>query len=152
MSTNLTVRRAGFTLTEMVMVIAVFGIMATILFPKASAVLQRGSAAQAAGVIASDLEQAVSLAARQRKPVRLSCDCAAGTYSVTDRASGATLFTRVLGGPDGHMTLSSLNFSTSPIDIFPNGMTSSALTVTVGASSTTRQVTMSTGGFVRFVR
>jgi type II secretory pathway pseudopilin PulG len=136
----------------MVMAVAVLGILAAVLLPKMTAVLQRGGTGQAASVVASDLEQALSLAARQRKPIRVTCDCGAGRYAITDRATGTVLFQRLLAGADGQMALSTLAFSTNPIDIFPNGMTSAALTVTVSSSAVSRQVTMSTGGFVRVVR
>jgi Tfp pilus assembly protein FimT len=132
--------------------VAMLGILVSIGLPRVSAVLQRSSARQAAGVVAADLEQAVSLAARQRRPVRLTCNCPAGTYTLSDRTSGTVLFHRVIGGTGGNLALGGLTFSANPIDIFPSGMTSAALTVTLTTGGTSRQVIMSTGGFVRVVQ
>ena len=137
---------------ELALVLVMVGMIASIVAPRISAVLTRSSAGQAASVVAGDLEQAVSLASRQRRPVRIACDCAAGTYEVTDRASGTLLFRRAITGAAGGFGATQLTFSPSVIDVFPSGLTSGALAILVGAAGATRQVTMSTGGFVRVVR
>jgi prepilin-type N-terminal cleavage/methylation domain-containing protein len=150
MSRKLTIN--GFTLTEMLLVIAVLGILSAMLLPKATAVLTRAGTGQAASIVALDLERAVTLAGRERKPVRIACDCANGRYTITDRASGTVLVTRSLTGANGQLNVQSIAFSVTPIDVFPSGLTSSALTITLTSSGASRQVTMSAGGFVRLVR
>lgn len=142
----------GFTLPEMLLVVAMLGILATVAFPRVSALLQRMNAGGAVSVVALDLEQALSLAARQRRPVRLQCDCAAGSYTVTDRVSGDTLLRRVVTGPDAGYGVTALAFSASPVEIFPSGRSSGPLTVTVTSATTNRQVTLSSGGFIRVIR
>ena len=84
--------------------------------------------------------------------MRVSCDCPNGSYTITDRATNAVLFRRRLGGTAGGLGLTSLVFSQATVDLFPSGVASSALTVTVGAAGTTRRVMMSSAGFVRVVR
>src|SRR5258706_2324091 len=127
--------RAGFTIMELMLVITVIGILAAVCMPRISQIITREGAGQAAGVVANDLEYAVSLAARQRKPLRVACDCANGIYTLSDRASGDVIFRRRIGGSDGGLGLTTLTFSTTPVDIFPSGLTTSTLTVTVTASS-----------------
>jgi len=144
--------RAGFTIMELMLVITVIGILAAVCMPRISQIITREGAGQAAGVVANDLEYAVSLAARQRKPLRVACDCANGIYTLSDRATGNVIFRRRIGGSDGGLGLTTLTFSSTPVDIFPSGLTTGALTVTVTASGSSRQVTMSTAGFVRPVR
>jgi len=144
--------RAGFTIMELMMVITLVGIIAAMAMPRISQVMTRSGASQAAGVVATDFEYAVSLAARQRRPVRIACDCANGIYTFSDRASGTLLFRRRIGGTDGGFGLTALTFSSSSVEIFPSGITSGALTVTLDASGATRQVTLSSAGFVRVVR
>lgn len=143
---------SGFTLPELLLVVAVLGILATIAFPRVSAVLQRMNASGAVSVVALDLEQAVSLAARQRRPVRLQCDCAAGSYTVTDRVTGDTLLRRVFTGREAGYGVTALAFSANPVEVFPSGRATGPLTVTVTSATTNRQVTMSSGGFVRVIR
>jgi type II secretory pathway pseudopilin PulG len=142
----------GFTLTVMLLVIAVIGVLAATLFPKVSSVLARAGAGQAAGVVALDLERALTLAARERKQLRVACDCANGSYTVTDHASGTVLLRRRLGGAKGHQNVQTIAFSASPVDIFPSGLVSGPLTVSLTSNGASRQVTMSAGGLVRLVR
>lgn len=142
----------GLTLMEIMIVVVVVGMLAAMIGPRVVPILARAGAGQAAGVVATDLEQAVSLASRQRRPVRLACNCAAGSYSVTDRGTGTVLFSRVVGGTSGDFGVRTLAFSTPQVDIFPSGQTSASLTISLTAYNVTRQVTMSTGGFVRVIR
>jgi hypothetical protein len=103
-----------------------------------------------AGLIADDLSQAVALAGRQRKPVRISCDCANGIYSITDRATGTALLSRSIG-PTTDFGIATLDFSASSVDVFPAGFASGVDTVTITAGDRTRQVVMTTAGQVRIV-
>ncbi len=144
--------RHGFTLTEMLVVITVLGVLLAMLLPKTVQVLTRAGTGQAAGLVALDLERAVTLAGRERRPVRIACDCANGSYTVADRTTGTVLITRRIAGGNGQLSVQSVAFSASPVDIFPSGMASGPLTVTLSSSGASRQVTMSGGGFVRLVR
>lgn len=144
--------RRGFTVTELLAVIVVVGILAVMIGPRVTALMSRAGASNASTVIALDLEQAVSLAARQRRPVRITADPTTQSYTFADRASGTVLFKRLLGTGSASSSATGLTFSPNPIDVFPTGLTSAGLTVSVTAGSVVRQVTMSTGGFVRVIR
>lgn len=137
---------------ELALVIALIGMLAAVVFPRVSQIMTRAGAGQATSVVATDLEYAVTLASRERKPVRVSCDCANGVYTVTDRATNQVLFRRRLGGTDGGLGLTAMTFSPATVEVFPSGLTSGTFTVTVDAAGTTRQVIMSSAGFVRVVR
>ena len=145
-------RENGLTLTEMMIGVVLVTILVSATTTRIGPVLTRSSAGQAATLVALDLEQAVSLASRQRRPVRVACDCANGRYTITDRTNGTVLFNRVLTGEAGGFGLTGLTFSTAQIDVFPSGQTSAPLTVSLTANNVTRQVSMSTGGFVRVIR
>ena len=144
-------RERGFTLTEMLIAIVLVAILVSTIGPRIAPVITRNAAGQAASLVALDLEHAVSLAGRQRRPVRIAC-CAQGSYSVTDRANGTLLFRRVVAGGAGGFGLTGITFSTPHVDVFPSGQTSAPLTVSLSATTVTRQVAMSTGGFVRVIR
>jgi prepilin-type N-terminal cleavage/methylation domain-containing protein len=141
-------RQAGFTFIELLMVIIVFSVLTSVALPTVSRVTTHTRVNQAALVVGQDLALVVTDAARQRKPVRLALGADRQSYTISDRATGTVLQTRVFG-PRGDFPLDSLSFSVSPIDVFPNGFTSSALTVTVSAGGYSRQVTMSRAGWVR---
>jgi len=128
------VERAGFTLIELIIVVLIFSIVTTAALP--------------AAVVGHDLAVAVSSAARQRKPIRIARGGDRQSMTVAERASGTVLDTRWLGS-DTPYGLDSVSFSATPVDLFPSGVTSSPLTVTVWARGYSRQVTMSRAGWVR---
>mgnify|MGYP002622703030 CR=1 FL=1 len=142
--------RAGFTLAELLAVIVILGILAALASPKVYRTVTRSKVNQAAGVVAADLEHAVSLAARQRKPVQLALESAA-TYTLRDRAASPadTLRLRRTLTTSGDQGVQSMTFSRTPVQIFPNGTTDGALTITVSGAGQTRTVTMSPAGQVR---
>jgi type II secretory pathway pseudopilin PulG len=133
----------GITIMELMIVVAILALLSTMVGQRVKPTLDRADAANAAAIVALDLEHAVTLAARQRRPVRIS-QGTPGSYTLADRASGSVFFHRALG--------TAVALSPERIDVFPNGLTSAALSVTVGVPPVTRGVTMSTGGFVRVVR
>jgi prepilin-type N-terminal cleavage/methylation domain-containing protein len=143
-------RRAacGFTLLELLIVIMLFGLITAMTFPTVSRITTHSRVNQAATVVAQDLSLAISAAARERKPIRVARGSDRQSITVSDRASGTVLSTRSLGHDDAYQ-LDSVTFSTSLVDLFPNGFASSALTVTLWAAGYSRRVTMSRAGWVR---
>jgi prepilin-type N-terminal cleavage/methylation domain-containing protein len=144
------VRRAGFTMIEVIIVFVVLGIVVAVVAPRASRAVQRARLDRAATVVAADLESGFALAARQRKPVRLTRGSATGTvqYTFALRSTGAALLTRHLGR-NTEYSLTSMTFSQNVIDFFPTGRSSQPLNVTLTATTGTRCVTMTRAGFVR---
>ncbi len=138
----------GFTLLELLIVIALFGLITAMTFPTVSRISTHARVNQAAIVVAQDLSQALSAAARERKPLRLAVGLDRQSIRVSERASGSVLATRSLGLGDAYQ-LDSVTLSASPVDLFPNGFASSALTVTLWAGGYSRRVTMSRAGWVR---
>lgn len=138
----------GFTLIELLIVIVLCGLVTAITFPTVSRMTTHSRVNQAAMVVAHDLSQAVSAAARQRKPLRIARGADRKSIIVTDRATGAVVSTRTLGVADAY-ALDSVSLSATPVDLFPSGFASSALTVTLWAGGYSRRVTMSRAGWVR---
>ena len=141
-------RAAGISLLELLIVLAILGVATAITFPTISRMTTHARVNQAAMVVAQDLSLASSAAARERKPVRIARGADQASITMSERASGKLLSTRWLGKSDAY-ALDSITFSTSPVDLFPSGMTSSGLTLTLWAGGYSRQVTMSRAGWVR---
>ena len=139
---------AGFTLLELSIVLAILGVATAITFPTISRMTTHARVNQAAMVVAQDLSLAASAAARERKPIRVAPGADRTSITMSERAGGKLLSTRWLGKTDAY-ALDSVAFSVSPVDLFPSGMTSSALTVTLWAGGYSRKVTMSRAGWVR---
>lgn len=146
----LTSRRGGFTLMELLLVVVCLGILTALAAPKVGQAVARSKVNQAAGVLSGDLEQAITLAARRRRPMVLTTD-GAGSYTVRDRATSpndSLRLRRVLSvGADAGAT--TVTFAPTTVQIFPTGALSAPLTVTVTGAGHTRIVTVSTAGLVR---
>jgi prepilin-type N-terminal cleavage/methylation domain-containing protein len=138
----------GFTVIEMIIVIIIFSLATSMALPSISRINTHIRVNQAAMVIGHDLTVAASGASRQRKPIRITLGADHVSFTVADRASGTVLQTRSLG-TDTPYGLDSVSFSVTPVDLFPNGYTSSAFTVTAWDGGYSRQVTVSRASWVR---
>lgn len=140
--------RVGFTLIETLIVLAVMAIMAGALAPVVARHITHSRVNGAAQVVVGDLEMALSVAARQRRPVRVTVDAAQLSVLIADRASGQTI-ARHAYGPATEYKLETLSSSPASIDILPHGVATSAATLTVGIGGYSRRVTLTRAGLVR---
>ena len=137
----------GFTLVETMMALAVVAIiLSAASFPLRGSIM-RSRLTRTAEVIAGDLQRAFSLAERQRRPVRLRCLCLQATYLIEDRDSGTLLFQRNLGA-DEDLKLSGMAFSPAGTIIYPNGLASSPLTITIASGEFARSLRITSAGQV----
>ena len=143
--------RGGFSLFEMLIVVAILGIMATMVGPAISRIVRHNRVNRAATVIASDLQNAFAVAARQREPVRIQADAATRSYQFVDRKSGAVLRIRTFYGDTSEYRLTKLEFSPTTIDVFPSGVSSAAVTIDLANGDYTKQIKASTAGFIRVI-
>ena len=140
--------RAGFTLVETLIAIVILGILVGALAPVVSRQISHSRVNNAAQLLAADLENALSLAGRQRSPVRVTVDPAQRTVLIADRATG-TVITRRSYGPTSEFKVETLTASPASVDLLPQGRATSAATLTVSIGSYARQVTLSRAGLVR---
>lgn len=127
---------------------SIMALMAAIAIPKVADTIRHNKVNRAAMIVAGDLQTAFSVAGRQRAPVRISLNTTTKTYTIADRSSGTSIRSRALGSTSEY-ALSGISFSPTTIDIFPTGISSAALTVTVTSGDYSRQVTASRAGMVR---
>jgi len=83
--------RQGFTVLELIAVVVILGIMAAFAGPAMSRIVRHQRVNRAATVIASDLQNAFAVAARQRQPVRIQADAATRSYQFIDRKTQTVL-------------------------------------------------------------
>ena len=138
--------RAGFTLIEVLLIVVIIGLLVAFMVPRIGATIQHARVNRAANAIASDLELAFTMAARQRRPIRLNTT-GTTTYTMSDRIGGTLRATRDLGAASEFKLDSS--FTPATINVFPSGVSTAALTVAVTANGYTRQVIMNRGGQIR---
>jgi len=139
----------GFTMMEVLVVIGILGILAAMAGPAMSRIVRHQRTNRAAMVIASDLQNAFAVAARQREPVRIQADANSRSYQFIDRRSGAVLRIRTFYGDTSEYRLSSLVFTPATIDVFPSGISSAPVVVDMANGDYSKQITASTAGFIR---
>lgn len=140
--------RRGFTILELVIVMSIMALMAAIAIPRIAETMRHNRVNRAAMIVAGDLQTAFSVAGRQRAPVSVSLNTSTLTYTIAVRSSGAAIRSRALGSTSEYK-LTSLAFSPATINIFPTGISSAPITVTVTAGDYSRQVSASATGLVR---
>ena len=138
----------GFSLAELTIALAMGAVAMSMAVRPLSRTLGHERINHAANVVAADLELALSLAGRQRRPIRIVFDSTGVQYQVTNRLDGTVYQVRSLG-LQSEFTLSAARFQPATLDIFPSGLASGPLTVTLGSGSYTRQVTMTRAGLIR---
>ena len=143
--------RGGFSVFELLIVVVILGILATMVGPAMSRITRHNRVNRAATVIASDLQNAFAVAARQREPVRIQADAATRSYQFIDRKSGAVLRIRTFYGDTSEYRLTSLVFNPTTFDVFPNGISSAAVVINLANGDYSKQITASTAGFIRVI-
>lgn len=136
---------------EMLVVIIVLGILVAIAVPRIARIIRHERVNRAAQMVVQDIQNGFALAGRQRAPVRLTFTTAQKKYVFTDRTTGVVLSQRLLSAGADY-SLTSLSTTAATVDVLPNGIASTAFTVTVANGDYSRQVTASTAGFVRLVQ
>ncbi|MEX2282864.1 MAG: prepilin-type N-terminal cleavage/methylation domain-containing protein [Gemmatimonadota bacterium] len=142
--------RAGFTLIETLVVMIIIGIVVGMVLPRWSTMGTSTKANAAAGVVMTDLQRTFNEAQKNKRPVRLVVDVGNRLYTATDRATGAVIFTRRLtGATTTEYQVSGMTSVPATIDVFPNGLASAGIVITITVAAQTRTVTMTRVGHVR---
>ncbi len=136
---------------EMLVVLIVVAVLVAMVIPRFSRVMRHERVNRAAQVLVADLQNGFAMAGRQRAPVRLTFTPSTKTYVFSDRATGTAYQTRVMNSGSEY-ALTTMTADPVTVDVLPNGIGSTALTVTIGQGDYSRTVTASSAGFVRLVQ
>jgi prepilin-type N-terminal cleavage/methylation domain-containing protein len=147
--TNLNGSRAGFTLIETLVVVMLAGIILGMATPAVGRMLVQVRIERAATVVASDMRMAASIAALQRRPVRIEVSAEDRAYEVRDHLNGTVYVRRSFAGADPELQLSSLATTATQIVVFPNGLSSGDVSLTVRLAGDQRQIVRTRAGHVR---
>jgi type II secretory pathway pseudopilin PulG len=142
--------RLGFTAVEVMLMLTMVAILTAMVTPRIGLMLERMRLNRTTAVVAADLESAFSLAARQRQPIRISCACGSTRYTLADRNGGTVRVFRSFSG-DRDYGVQSLTFAPAQVDVFPSGVASDTLRVTIASGSVSRVIRMTSAGQVRIL-
>jgi prepilin-type N-terminal cleavage/methylation domain-containing protein len=142
-------KRQGFTIMELLAVLVIGTIMLAVAAPNVSRGLTQTRVKRAAAVVAGDLQFAHSVAARQRVPVQVTVLQSSRIVRVHRGTNPDTVFSERRLDATSEYPLSSLEANAASITIFPNGLASGPLHLTLQAGADTREVTMNRAGQVR---
>ena len=141
---------AGHTLAKLIVVTMVLGIILSIVLSRTSTAIQHARVNRAARVVSMDLRLAFSLAARQRRPVRVNYNPDQRVYTFVDVGNGTVFHTRDLGA-GSEFELTSMEVSAPTFDIAPSGFASTGVTLVLAGGDFSRTITMMRGGLVRII-
>lgn len=140
--------RRGFSLLEMLTVVVLIGLLASISIGKTRDILTQNRVYRASTVIQTNVEVAWALAARNRRPIRISWNATKRQMSITDRAG--TSFQRTVLGQEAYgLPPGSVTFVPDTIEVFPNGLANSDLLITLSTTGVTKKVRVSRAGLVQ---
>jgi type II secretory pathway pseudopilin PulG len=145
--------RSGFTMIELALTFTIIAIMAAMMIPRFGRVMNSSRVARSAATVAADMEQAFTLAARYRRPMRITCTCGSAIYTIADRTGGTVRLTRRLRDTDlGNMTLVMEWPVGGTVDVFPSGVSTDLLRFRITSGNSTRAITLSSAGHVRIIQ
>jgi Tfp pilus assembly protein FimT len=138
---------------ELLIVFAVFGIVAMISIRSVGDTLRRDRAAKAANLLGADIEQAFAVAARQRMPVMMILNETNRTFSIIDWSSTSKVYRRRSFAKTADFGVDTVYANRDTIIIMPNGIATNTMNITLrittrGGAPYTKSVSVSTGGMV----
>jgi prepilin-type N-terminal cleavage/methylation domain-containing protein len=140
--------RRGFTILELLIVMMIACLVGGLSLGKIHNIMNQQRIIRAASVARTNIELAFALAARNRKPVRVSWDATNLQLDVTDRA-GTTVFRRAGFGQPYGLPANSVTFSRTALEVYPDGLANDTLLITLSANNVTKTVRVSRAGLVR---
>jgi len=141
--------RRGFSMIEVMLVLSMLGIIATVSLGKLHDIIVQQRVLKAASAVQNTVENAFAIATRNRRPIRITWDAVSMQLSVTDRA-GTTKFRSLPLGSDAYsLPAGSVTLSINPVEVYPNGLATDSFSVAVTAPKTSKRVWVSRAGLVK---
>lgn len=141
-------RRSAFSAIEIIIVLVIIGLVASFAMPSIATTVARDRVRRAQYVVAAQVELAFQYAARTRKPVTITLNSSTGAFTIADRSTG-TAYKSMNLSRTGEWALTDATISPSGgITIFPTGISSSAITITLSNNAYSRTITATIAGQV----
>lgn len=136
---------AGFSVIEAIIVMLIVMVIVGTLTPTVQKQLTHTRISRAARAASADFYLAQALAQRERQPVTVTVDPTAKTMTLKI-STPDTVLQRRYYGLEGEYKLPSISASPASAVVYPSGMASTSMTVSMSDGTFTRQVRMSRAG------
>jgi len=140
--------RAGFTLAEALVTVTIVGLLAAISVSRIGAIESHQRVSRASNSLQNSVQMAFALAVRNGHPVRFAWSSDSVKFKITNRGGDTTYRQVDLGTDPFNFTSSNVSVSTTPLEIYPNGLASDTLAVTITASGVTKSMHVTRAGLV----
>lgn len=141
--------RRGFTILELLIVVVMMAILASVSMGRTSKMITSWRVTRAAQAFSEELQTAFSLVGRNRKPLMITFDTTTMELRMTDRAG--VVYRRRQFGKDSEYKLKSKNIMASrlSLEVYPPGLAADSLSVSMTSNGKGKRVRMLRGGLTQ---
>lgn len=143
-------RRPAFSLLEVLIFLVILGTLTAIALPRMKRDSSQRRVEAAAFAVTADVEAAFSLAARGRRPMRLTYNASSGELRAADRTAGTVHRRRPLRS-SSEFQLDSVAMTPATVDFYPNGVATAGFTIAMKNGAHERRVVVTRTGLTRVV-
>lgn len=133
---------------EVLTTLTIVGLLLAISMSRIGAITSHQRVGRAVNSLQNNVQAAFSLAVRNGHPVRFTWNSDSLEFQITNRAGDTTYRDIPLGSDPYNFTASNVTVSTSPLEIYPNGLANDTLLVSITADGSTRSIRVSRAGLV----
>ena len=152
MQTQPSIRRSGFTLLELMLVIIMIGLLSMVSFRRVGAMTTQWRVNRAAQAYGEELQAAFAIVGRDRRPVRITIDRTAMELLITNRDASVTYRRRNFGKESAYK-LDSADIAIDPLkrtlEVYPPGLAADSIQVEITRQGKYRRIRMLRGGLVQ---
>jgi type II secretion system protein H len=141
--------RAGFTLIEVLTVVIIMGIVGAVAVSGITSMTASTTAQQASAALVANVQQAFTVAARRRTPVRISIDTVNKVFRVRDRTLANRVYLTQFFNKESGMAVTRMEVTDTSLYIFPSGLAAQGFTITLHTPGNRRRVTVTRAGQIR---
>ena len=142
----------GYTMAELALTLVVAGIVTATGVVTLGPAVEHAKVRSAANAVAGDLQYAQSIAVRERRPISVLVEPDSMRIVIRDRDQTSNIHRVRSLGAGTDFSLDHLSTTGPSLEMFPNGLVGSTVSITLGLRGYLRQVKVTRAGQIRIIR